>query len=200
MHSTGPVNERNELWRFTAELIRTALIVGVLTFLIRGFLIQPFVVKGESMSPRFHSNDYLLVDKLSGVLGIPQRGDIIVFKYPNNTAENYVKRVIGLPGDRVTIANGRVTVATADKPNGVVLDEPYLGPGITTTPIDGSPSANYVVPAKTFFVLGDNRPNSSDSRDWGFLPEEDLIGRVVVEAYPFNQAAIFRHIHYANLD
>jgi signal peptidase I len=192
--------QQSDTWRFLAELVRTALIVGLLTFAIRTFLLQPFVVQGESMSPRFHTSDYLLVNKLSYRLGEPQRGDIIVFKYPGNITINYIKRVIGLPGDHVIIADGKVRLVASDHPEGIILDEKYLPTDLQTNPVDGSASADYIVPPGNFLVLGDNRGNSSDSREWGFLPKDDIIGRAVIEAYPFNQASLIKHITYSGLN
>ena len=176
---------------FGAELLKTIIIVGLLAFVIRTFLVQPFIVEGESMSPYFHTNDYLIVDKLSYSFSNPKRGDIIVFKYPNDTSVNYVKRVIGLPGDTIKVADGHVTV------NGHQLQESYLAPLVATQMLNGRSQADYTVPNDSFFVLGDNRPNSSDSREWGFMPKTDLIGRVAVELLPVDQAKLVSRVTYA---
>lgn len=194
------VGQQSDIVKFLAELVRTAIIVALLTIGIRTFILQPFVVEGESMSPTFHTSDYLLINKLGYRLGEPQRGDIVVFKFPGNLSINYVKRVIGLPGDHIIIADGHVKVITPSDASGVTLDEAYLPSGVTTTPVDGQATADYIVPANNYFVLGDNRSNSSDSREWSFLPKEDLIGRVVVRAYPFNEAEILKHIQYIGLN
>lgn len=194
-----PAERQPDLWRFFAELIRTALIVGILAYAIRVFVLQPFVVEGSSMFPRFETNDFLIVDKISYHLHQPNRGDIIVFKYPGDLTTNYVKRVIGLPGDTVRIAGGKVTIINAGHPNGVTLDEPYVSDGNTTTLPSGSPTSEFTVPANDFFVLGDNRRASSDSREWGYLPKEDLIGRVIIEAFPLNKASLVSHARYDGL-
>jgi signal peptidase I len=193
------IERQPDLWRFLAELIRTALIVGILAYVIRIFVLQPFVVEGSSMFPRFETNDFLIVDKISYHIHGPERGDIIVFKYPGDLSTNYVKRVIGLPGDTVRITDGKVTVINTTHPNGVTLSEPYVAAGNITTVPTGSPSSEYTVPAGDYFVLGDNRRASSDSREWGFLPKEDLIGRVVVQAFPINQASFVSHARYDGL-
>ena len=190
-HKVEP-EKSTDAWAFSAELLRTVLVIGILAFLIRYFVVQPFIVEGESMSPYFHTNDYLLVDKLSYRFHDPARGDIIVFRYPNETSVNYVKRVIGLPGDTVTIKNGTVSVANSK------LNETYLPAGLQTQLLNGSADGVFNVPSDSFFVLGDNRPNSSDSREWGWMPRSDLIGRVAVEALPLNRAKLVPHINYAS--
>lgn len=184
--------------RFTAETIRTILIVVALAYLLRFFIFEPFVVEGKSMEPRFATNDYLLVDKVSYRFSEPQRGDIIVFKYPNDITTNYVKRIIGLPGDTVTIEDGRVKISNAEHPEGFLLNEDvYLDDSVKTTlPIIGR--SQFIVSPNNFFVLGDNRPASSDSREWGLLPREDVIGRVVVQAWPFNHISVIAHARYAD--
>lgn len=187
----------NDALAFLAELARTVIVIGVLAVLIRTFLIQPFIVQGESMSPYFHTSDYLLVDKLSYRFHTPARGDIIVFRYPYDTKVNYVKRVIGLPGETVTIKNGTVSITNSSHPNGFTLDETYLPSGLQTSLLNGSIEGTFLVPSDDLFVLGDNRPNSSDSREWGFMPKSDLIGRVAIEVLPLNQKKIIPHITYA---
>jgi signal peptidase I len=198
VHHHKPVHpeQHNDVWRFGAELIRTAIIVSVLAIIIRTFAVQPFVVEGSSMYPRFETNDFLIVDKISYHIHTPNRGDIIVFKYPYDLQTNYVKRVIGLPGETVKIVDGKVEIVNKTHPNGVFLGEPYLSDGnVTTLPVS-SATNEFVVPADKYFVLGDNRRASSDSREWGFLPKEDIIGRVFLEAYPFNKASIVAHATY----
>ena len=196
--NTTSTEKSTDAWSFGAELLRTVLVIGILAFVIRYFIVQPFIVEGESMSPYFHTNDYLLVDKLSYRFHAPERGDVIVFRYPNDPSINYVKRVIGLPGETVTIKNGSVSIANTTTPNGFKLNETYLPVGLQTQLLNGSSDGVFIIPSDDFFVLGDNRPNSSDSREWGWMPKSDLIGRVAVEALPLNQARLIRHINYAS--
>lgn len=200
VHAHKPVHpaEHNDVWRFGAELIRTAIIVTVLAVAIRTLAVQPFVVEGSSMFPRFETSDFLIVDKITYRFEAPSRGDIIVFKYPYDLQTNYVKRVIGLPGETVKIQDGQVIVINSTYPNGVILDEPYVSAGNTTTLPVTSASNEFVVPADKYFVLGDNRRASSDSREWGFLPKEDIIGRVFVQAYPFARASWVNHASYVD--
>lgn len=198
LHHHKPVHpqEQNDIWRFGAELIRTAIIVSVLAIAIRTFAIQPFVVEGSSMFPRFETNDFLIVDKISYRFSEPERGDIIVFKYPYDLQTNYVKRIIGLPGDTVKISDGKVIIINDAHPDGVVLSEPYLPSDNITTLSVTSATNQFIVPANKFFVLGDNRRASSDSREWGLLPKEDVIGRVFVQVYPFSRASWVSHARY----
>jgi signal peptidase I len=199
VHHHKPVDtrEHSDVWRFGAELIRTALVVSILAIAIRTFAVQPFVVEGSSMFPRFETNDFLIVDKISYRFHTPERGDIIVFKYPYDLATNYVKRVIGLPGETVKIQDGKVIIINVAHPDGFTIDEPYLSEGNTTTLSVTSATNQFVVPDGKYFVLGDNRRASSDSREWGFLPKEDIIGRVFVQAYPFNRASWVSHASYS---
>jgi signal peptidase I len=195
-HHPQHPHAHNDVWRFGAELVRTALIVLVLAYVIRVFILQPFVVEGSSMFPRFQTNDFLIVDKISYRFNQPQRGDIIVFRYPFDPATNYVKRVIGLPGDLVRVEGGRVIIENDQNPEGFVLIEPYLSPGNTTTLPATSAKTEFLVPEDRYFVLGDNRRASSDSREWGFLPENDVIGRVFLQAFPFDRASWVSHARY----
>ncbi len=153
------------------ELIETLALTLVIFLLIR-FAVQNFRIEGFSMEPNFHDGQFLIVDKLSYMLHLPERGDVIVFIPPNNTTRDFIKRIIGLPGDQVEVVSGRVYV------NGSPLDEPYpLAPA--------SYSASTVtVPAEEYFVLGDNRNNSSDSHSWGPVSVKSIIGKAWVSYWP----------------
>ncbi len=153
------------------ELIETLLLTLVIFLLIR-FAVQNFRVEGFSMEPNFHDGQFLLVSKLGYMFSPPERGDVIVFRFPNNPERDFIKRVIGLPGDRVEIVNGRVLI------NGHPLLETYpLNPGsYTYGPV--------TLGADEYFVLGDNRNNSSDSHSWGMLPTKNIIGKAWVTYWP----------------
>ena len=164
------------------KIIVVALVIVVP---IRYFVFQPFVVRGQSMEPSFENGDYLIIDELSFRFREPQRGEVVVFKYPNNPTQRYIKRIIGLPGETIEIQNGKIVIINNETSQ--TLDESaYLSsslvtPGETrTTLADGQ-----------YFVLGDNRVASSDSRRWGPLPREDIIGRVIIRAWPFVTLAKF---------
>lgn len=180
-------SKASDFWSFTFELIKTAVIVGVMAYLLRLFVLQPFIVEGSSMQPEFQTNDYLLVDKFSYHIREPKRGDIIVFRYPFNPTVNYVKRIIGLPGERVLVDKGKITIFNNTYPDGLHLTEPYLTENEETLLPSGAVRSEYVVPNDKYFVLGDNRSASSDSREWGFLPQEEVVGRVIIQAFPLGK-------------
>jgi signal peptidase I len=159
------------------DLIKFAAIALAIVIPIRLFVAQPFVVSGESMFPTFNDGQYLIVDELSYLVGTPHRGDVVIFRYPIDPSRFFIKRVIGLPGEKVEIKNGAVTIFNKDHPEGFTLNEPY---------IDEPFSANYnnTVPADQYFVMGDNRNRSSDSRAWGFVPKKLMVGRAYVRLLP----------------
>jgi len=167
-------------YRLVREVVET-IVLTLLLFLIIHSAVQNFNVDGHSMEPNLHDKELILVDKWSYLFHAPTRGDVIVFVAPPAPSEDYVKRVIGVPGDVITIANGMPTV------NGVTLQEYYVQPSrIGATPGD-NPIVKMLVPPDDFFVLGDNRVGSSDSRTWGFVPRKNIIGRAALVYWPFGQ-------------
>lgn len=173
--------------RFFWELIKIFLIAVVIIVPVRYFVVQPFVVRGASMEPNFDNGEYLIIDELSYRWREPRRGEVIVFRYPNDPHEYFIKRIIGVPHDSVTIANGRIEITNQELPQGAVLDEsPYLVGGEKT----GGQLTVTLAPDE-FFVLGDNRDASSDSRSWGPLARHFIIGRAWVRAFPFSDLAVF---------
>src|SRR3989344_8104354 len=149
------------------EFIKIIIIALIIVLPIRYFLFQPFIVKGDSMVPNFHSGDYLIVDEISYRFSDPKRGDVVVLKYPLDASQRFIKRVIGLPGETIEIKNGTVTI-TKNGQN-ILLDENYLPDSLTT---DGT--VHIDLATEQYFVLGDNRPFSYDSRRWGALGKEDI--------------------------
>ncbi len=174
------------------EIIEIAAITIGAVFVIRTYLVQPFVVGGESMKPTFSDGDYLIVDELSYRFRQPQYTDVIVFKYPNDPETYFVKRIIAVPGERVKIEDGRVTIYSQQHPDGKVLEEAYLPQG-TTTNRDGQ----YTVGPGEYFVMGDNRSYSYDSRSWGMLPQNMIVGLVRIRLWPITKAAVFTRHEYA---
>ena len=162
---------------FILEVFKIALMALVIVVPIRYFLFQPFFVNGQSMEPSFQNGDYLIIDELSYRLSDPQRGDVVVFKYPYNPTQKFIKRIIGLPGEKVEVSNGSVIIYSED--GSQVLSEEYLDSGVSTPG-----AANVFLDQDEYFVLGDNRPVSSDSRTWGTLPRENIIGKVFLRAWP----------------
>lgn len=166
------------------DLFTLAFLIIVVVIPIRLFVISPFVVDGESMHPTFENLDYLIVDELVYDFEAPARGDVIVFRYPDNPALFYIKRIIGLPGETVSITHGIVTIT---QPNGksFTLSEPYVVNDDTTY------TKSVTLSASEYFVMGDNRPNSSDSRIWGPLPRNDIIGRVDFRLLPLTKIGFY---------
>jgi len=167
---------------FSWEVLKIAIVASLIVIPIRYFLFQPFFVKGQSMEPNFENGDYLIVDELSYRFREPQRGEVVVFKYPEDPSQRFIKRIIGLPGERVEIGNGEIKVY--DEGESLVLDESGYLENIETL---GSLIIN--LGEEEYFVLGDNRLFSYDSRRFGPLPEDNIIGRVLLRAWPFASAA-----------
>ncbi len=166
------------------DLFTLAFLIIVVVIPIRFFVVSPFVVDGESMHPTFENLDYLIVDELRYDIWAPARGDVIVFRYPGNPSIFYIKRVIGLPGETVAINKGIVTITTVDGKS-LTLTEPYI------VNEDATYTKSSSLNADEYFVMGDNRPNSSDSRIWGVLPRANIIGRVDVRLLPVSLIGFF---------
>jgi signal peptidase I len=175
----APGEKENSLGSFLLETLQTIVLAVVLYFLIDS-VIARVRVENLSMEPTLMPGEFLLVNKMAYRIGEFERGDIIVFHYPQNPSEDYIKRLIGLPGDVVKVENSVVYVN--DQP----LDEPYISSAVTY-------SGEWVVPENAFFVLGDNRNQSSDSHSWGFVPVENVVGKALVVYWPFAQAKVLRH-------
>ncbi len=165
---------------FIWEIVKIVVIALAIVIPIRYFLFQPFFVKGQSMEPNFENGDYLIVDEISYKLRSPQRGEVIVFKYPQNPSQRFIKRIIGLPGETVEIKNGKIEIFKNGQPQ-VLNEENYISSFIYT-----SGDVQAVLGSNEYFVLGDNRDFSFDSRRFGSLPTENIIGRVIIRAWPFD--------------
>ena len=167
--------------KFFGGAVREILIFIVLAVVIvvpiRFFIAQPFIVKGESMHPTFESGDYLVVDELTYRLSDPKRGDVVIFRYPGDLSVFYIKRIIGLPGETVHIDKGKTSISKTDGST-VILNESYV------VAEDATYSLDTTLGADQYFVMGDNRPRSSDSRVWGPLPKQDMIGRAFIRLLP----------------
>ncbi len=165
------------------EIVEVAIIAIVAVLIIRNFLVQPFLVNGASMEPNFHNSDYLLVDQISYRFKEPQRGEVVVFKYPGDEKYYYIKRIIGLPGEEVEIRDGKVFVFNKDFPNGLILNESYL----SNNAITSGKNERIKIENGKFFVLGDNRNFSFDSRNWGLLDKKEIVGVTRLRLWPLNQ-------------
>lgn len=181
-------------WEFVSELLHVVIISLAIILPVRYFLIQPFYVKGASMEPNFQDHEYLVIDELSYRFRDPARGDIVVFRYPNDPSQYYIKRVIGLPGERVRVSDNGVWVFNASHPNGTKLDESgYLDAAVPTNCDRQGINCDkdITMGADEYFLMGDNRENSSDSRLFGPVTRDFLIGRVWVRGWPPEKFRVF---------
>lgn len=169
----------------TPILLYTTVAIGLALF-IRFFIAAPYVVSGASMEPTFHDWHYLIIDRISYDLHKPQRGDVIVFDMPQEGGKSLIKRIIGLPGETIEVRGDSVAITNAEHPEGFTLSEPYLD----ERNLGGATTMRVTLGDDQFFVLGDNRTVSADSRVWGALDRERIVGRVFVRLFPFNALGI----------
>jgi signal peptidase I len=159
------------------DLIKFAVIALAIVIPVRMFIAQPFVVNGDSMFPTFHNKEYLIVDEISYIVRSPARGEVTIFRYPNDPSRFFIKRIIGMPNETIEIKNGVVKIINKENPDGFILEEPYLNEKFTTT-------ETFTTGNDQYFVMGDNRNRSSDSRSWGVLPKKFMIGRAYLRLLP----------------
>ncbi len=160
------------------EIVRFSVIALLIVIPIRMFVAQPFIVSGASMEETFHTGEYLIIDQVSYHLQEPTRGDVIVFRYPKDPSKFFIKRIIGLPGDTVVINGSTVTIKNPDHPEGFNLYEPYV------KSMSDDNDLIEKLGSREYFVMGDNRDESSDSRMWGVLQEERIIGKAFLRLFP----------------
>jgi len=169
------------------EWVKVFFFALLIALPIRYFIAEPFIVNGASMDPTFSTNQFLIVDRLTYRFQEPQRGDVIVFKFPNNPSIYYIKRVIGLPGETVSLTNGKVSSQdTGASSTAIVLDESYLDPARLS-----HDSFRITLDEGQYFVMGDNRLESSDSRTWGPLSTDLIIGRPIIRLFPVTALSVF---------
>lgn len=166
------------------EIIRFSLIALLIVFPIRMFVAQPFIVSGASMEQTFQNGEYLIVDQISYHFEEPERGDVIIFRYPRDPSKFFIKRVIGLPGEKIAIEGNTVTISNAEHPGGAVLNEPYVAAMQPNTFLEEELGEG------EYFVMGDNRDQSSDSRMWGVLQEQNIVGRALLRLFPIGDAGV----------
>ena len=165
------------------EILRYLIIAAVIIIPIRTFVAQPFLVSGNSMYPTFHNGDYLIVDELSKYIGDYRRGDVVILRYPIDPSEYFIKRVIGLPGETVTINDGIVSITSPNRTAPIILSEPYVKKPKTD-------SSSRTLSNNEYFVMGDNRAQSSDSRIWGPVPKQLMDGKAYLRLFPFSQIGV----------
>ncbi len=168
------MEEKTSFWK---ELVKLAVIAVVIVIPFRLFVAQPFVVDGASMDPTFRNGQYLVVDEFTYHFETPARGSVLIFKYPKDPSKYFIKRVIGLPNETVKIEKGKVSILNEESPNGFLLEEPYVK-------LTKDDTQTFVLGSKEYFVMGDNRAGSADSRLWGPVPEKNIIGRPIARLWP----------------
>ncbi|MEI8224286.1 MAG: signal peptidase I [bacterium] len=171
-----------EIW----DIIKFLAPIVVIVFFVRTYIAQPFIVDGESSSPNFHTGHYLIIDELTYRFREPARGDVIVLRYPLQPSRFFLKRIVGLPGERVVIKDGKVYIYNTENPKGYVLDEPYQ----KQATFPAGPYRDVTLAPEQYFVMGDNRSGSDDSRMWGILPRNDIMGHVLLRLFPIKLAAV----------
>jgi signal peptidase I len=175
---------------FIWELVKVVVISLAIIIPVRYFLIQPFYVKGASMEPNFYDREYLIIDEIGYRFHNPVRGDIIVFRYPKDPQEYFIKRVIGLPGEKVELKDGQIYIYNQEFKDGVALEETYLPRDLKTYANGGTESVT--LGPNEYYVMGDNRNESKDSRSFGPVDRSFLIGRVMFRGWPLNRITVFQ--------
>ena len=181
---------------FFLDIIETVVVALSIFLIVYLFVMQPHQVNGKSMYPNFDDGEYLLTDKISYKMGEPTRGDVVVFKAPEasqcpeGTGCDFIKRIIGLPGETVQVSNNQLYI------NGRVLTESYLSPEIITQAGAYTANGTVNVPEGTYFVVGDNRSHSSDSRTWGPVPADKIVGKVFFRYWPPNKVGTLPNVNY----
>lgn len=171
--------KENSVWEF----IKVVIVSVAIVLPVRAYVAQPFIVSGASMEPNFYDGEYLIIDELTYAFRAPARGETIVFRYPLDPSEFFIKRIVGLPGETIEIKSGNVLI------NEGTLPEPYLPRGAEKETL---PNLKIKLDENEYFVLGDNRPRSSDSRFWGALPREKIMGRALVRLWPVAHAGVIK--------
>jgi signal peptidase I len=188
-------------YRLVREVIET-IVLTILMFLVIRLAVQNFNIEGMSMEPSLHDRELILVDKWTYLFHAPARGDVVVFVAPPHPDQDYIKRIVAVPGDTLTIRDTTVIV------DGVTLKETYVDPHRQGNVYTYKTISNMVIPPNEYFVLGDNRIGSSDSRDWGLLPRSNIIGRAALVYWPLgegnngllpNVSSVFDRVHQTGI-
>lgn len=175
------------LAQFGLELAKTIIISLIIIVPVRFYIFQPFYVSGASMEPNFYDKEYLIVDEISYQFHGPERGDIVIFRYPRNPSKFFIKRVIGLPGETIVLHGGGITIINADYPQGFALDET----GYLSEKIETRGELRVKLKGDEYYVMGDNRMASMDSRIFGPISKSAIIGRTWLRGWPLNRVTIF---------
>ncbi|MFC1700980.1 signal peptidase I [Patescibacteria group bacterium] len=174
---------------FVWETFKIVIFALAIVIPVRYYLIQPFFVNGASMEPNFQDGEYLIVDEISYQFLEPKRGEVIVFKYPINPSQYFIKRIIGLPNETIEIKDGKIVIYNDEFSDGQIIDESLYGPFKMTN----HGTSKFILKDDEYFVLGDNRGASSDSRQWGSLLKKYIVGRVWIRAWPIDSVKVFEY-------
>ena len=188
--------EKSTIWSTLIDIVETIVVAAAIFVVVYLFLLQPHQVRGASMKPNFHDGEYILTDKISYRFGEPKRGDVIIFTSPTDQDVDFIKRIIGLPGEKVKISDGKVTITNSEHKDGFVLQEPYETLGPTSGGKEAPQNTEVEVGENEYFVLGDNRLESFDSRSWGNLPKKNIIGKAWLRYWPLNKIGFVTHPTY----
>lgn len=186
-------HSRHEALAFIWETVKIVVISLAIIVPIRYYLVQPFFVKGASMEPTFEDTNYILIDEITYRFRDPERGEVVVFRFPEDKTQFFIKRIVGMPEETVEIKNDKVIIHNKQKPEGFVLEEKYLSAGQHTMG-----DMRIKLDPNEYFVLGDNRLRSSDSRRWGPLNKALITGRVFFRAWPLTEFGRIPEIQYQN--
>lgn len=186
--------EDSSTWRSIREWIQVIVIALVISLPIRFFIAEPFLVHGASMDPTFATGQFLIVDRLSYRFESPKRGDVIVFEYPHNPKVYYIKRIIGLPGEKIAIKNGEVYINGTKDPS-QHINEPYVEDSRKS-----HDTLEVTLGDTEYFVMGDNRIESSDSRSWGPVDKNFIVGRPFIRIFPIDTLSIFPGEYHESKD
>jgi len=170
---------------FFKEIIKFTILALIIVLPIRAYIAQPFIVNGPSMDPTFNTGQYIIVDQVTYKFNQPKRGDVIIFKYPLNPKTFYIKRIIGLPGETLISSGGKVSIINSENPQGIILDDTFVASVHRT-----SDDFKITLGSTEYFVMGDNRKESADSRIWGPLDKKLIVGRAFVRLFPISKISV----------
>ena len=194
MNKESPVENLKPKSNTFKSIVKEIFIFGLIAFGVvlpfRIYIAEPYIVDGASMDPTFETGDYLIVDKISHKLSRSDRNSVVVFKYPNDPSKNFIKRIIGLPGDIMTMKDGVVSVVNSENPKGFNVNQPYVVYKCLSLSSKCVSSFQKTLGPDQYFVMGDNRQESFDSRSWGPVPANNILGKPVLRLWPLNQIEI----------
>ena len=189
---------RNPLWGYFIDVVETLVVAAAIFVVVYLLLLQPHQVRGASMEPNLSDGQYILTDKITYRFGEPKRGDIIVFKAPVDENFDYIKRIIALPEETISIKDGGIIIKNSDNPDGFTLNEPYPLNGLNSPGELLADGKEVTMDKNSYFVLGDNRNQSFDSREWGVLPKENIIGKAWLRYWPVPNLSFIKGVNYSN--